>query len=110
MERVTAFGQNYRSLKSLAIDPRCIVPYQTLRYRYKVQRWTAEDAAKTPKLLQLTVWGQIFSTLRGIANDIRCEVDYKTLLYRSSNNVPLHIAVQNHEVYLAWKNNGRNLA
>ena len=103
MERVTAFGQNYRTLKSLATDPRCIVPYQTLRYRYKVQKWTAEDAAKTPRIIQLCVWNQIFQSLRDIAKDNRCKVSYKTLLYRCSVHTPLHIAVLDHEEYIAWK-------
>jgi len=98
---VEAFGQIYRSIRSLGRDPRCVVDYYTLWKRIRQLGWNATEAATTP-IPSCTVWGEKFASLAAIARDPRCEVDL-IALRRRNPEMPIEEAVKS--PYKVWGEN-----
>jgi len=95
MNRIQAFGQTYRSIKSLARDPRCAVDYYLLWRRIRYYGWEPTEAATVPDdVSKYVVWGETFSSLGQIINDPRCEIDCRfTLTKRIRQGIPIQDAV-----------------
>ena len=96
MNRIQAFGQTYRSIKSLARDPRCIVDYYTLWRRIRFYGWETTEAAITHSNVSwYVVWGEKFATLEQLQIDPRCKINNQaTLKTRIRRGIPVHEAVQ----------------
>lgn len=106
MNRVQAFGQNYRSIQALASDPRCVVSYRVLWKRLRLYGWAVDDAARTESTVtRYNVWDKTFSTLDDVAADERCEVELASLKRRVYTGIPLHDAVNTlptNNLYRVW--------
>jgi hypothetical protein len=95
MNRIQAFGQTYRSIKSLARDPRCVVDYYTLWRRIRFYGWDTTEATTTMENESwYVVWGEKFPTLNDLLADSRCMVgNHRTLSKRIKRGVPIQDAV-----------------
>lgn len=96
MNRIQAFGQTYRSIKSITRDPRCVVDYYTLWRRIRFYGWDATEAATTAiDVAWYVVWGEKFATLEQVQVDSRCLVENKaTLKDRLRRGIPIQEAVR----------------
>jgi len=98
MNRIQAFGQTYRSIKSLARDPRCVVDYYTLWRRIRFYGWDTTEAAMAPEdVACYIVWGEKFDTIDQVHADSRCQTETKAALKdRLRCGIPIHEAVRRH--------------
>jgi hypothetical protein len=82
---VFAFGECFASIWRLSLDRRCVVSYNTLRWRLNAG-WEPEAAATTPTKqtgpIELTAFGVRFASIRELVDDERCVVSYRTLKWR----------------------------
>jgi hypothetical protein len=76
---VVVWGQTFKNLREVSLDPRCEVSYLTIFNRLRngstldeaVQKYTTRTLTR-----QITCWGEVFSSIRKLALDSRCKVCY----------------------------------
>lgn len=91
---VEAWGVTFPSMRQLARDPRCIVPYSILRYRIRKLGQSPEIAATTPRQRKVAsrnyfigLWGlrgMVFESLEDVARYPSCPVTIQRLRIRVS--------------------------
>lgn len=77
---IEAWGEQFETVRVLAMDPRCQCSDTTLIYRVRIG-WDPQTAATIPNqnTEPYIIWDVGFATLADVAKDPRCRVTFDTL-------------------------------